>query len=297
MANLKEIRLRIGSVKNTQTVTKAMKMVSAAKLRRAQDRILQLRPYAKKLREIIDNVTAAVDVSDIPSNLVKSREVKNVLFILVTSSRGLCGGFNSNLIKELNNFIGENYASERDSGNLHFLCLGKKGHDHFRKRGYNVLGTAEQYDVFANISFEQVNDIVNEVFTSFEDGTYDKVHLVFNEFKNVMAQNRLVDDFLPVAVDKDEEEEAEATADYIFEPGREEILTDLIPKALRTQVYRAVLESNASEQGSRMVAMDKATENANELLKDLKLKYNKARQAAITKEILEIAAGADALES
>ena len=297
MANLKEIRLRINSVKNTQTVTKAMKMVSAAKLRKAQDRILQLRPYAKKLREIIDNVTAAVDVSEIPSKLVQSREVNNVLIILVTSSRGLCGGFNSNLIKHLNAWIDERYASERDNGKLHFLCLGKKGHDYFRKRGYQVLGTADQYDVFANLSFDQVNEIVDEVFTAFEDGTYDKVHLVYNEFKNVMSQNRMVDDFLPVAVDADEEEATGPTADYIFEPDREQILTDLIPKALRTQVYRAVLESNASEQGSRMVAMDKATENANELLKELKLKYNKARQAAITKEILEIAAGADALES
>lgn len=295
MANLKEIRLRIGSVKNTQTVTKAMKMVSAAKLRRAQDRILQLRPYAKKLREIIDNVTAAVDVSDIPSNLVQSREVKNVLMIVVTSSRGLCGGFNANLIKEVNAFIDERYAAERDSGNLHFICLGKKGHEYYKKRGFQVKGEPEDYDVFANISFEGVNEIVNEVFESFEDGTYDKVHLAYNEFKNVMAQNKIVEDFLPVAVEQDEDEEKVATADYIFEPGREEILTDLIPKALRTQVYRAVLESNASEQGSRMVAMDKATENADELLKDLKLRYNKARQASITTEILEIAAGADAL--
>jgi F-type H+-transporting ATPase subunit gamma len=297
MANLKEIRLRINSVRNTQTVTKAMKMVSAAKLRKAQDRILQLRPYAKKLREIIDNVTAAVDVSEIPSKLVQSRDVNNVLIILVTSSRGLCGGFNSNLIKHLNAWIDERYATEHDSGKLHFLCLGKKGHDFYRKRGYQVLGTADQYDVFANISFDQVNEVVDEVFAAFEDGTYDKVHLVYNEFKNVMSQNRMVEDFLPVAVDADEEEESGSTADYIFEPDREQILSDLIPKALRTQVYRAVLESNASEQGSRMVAMDKATENANDLLKDLKLKYNKARQAAITKEILEIAAGADALES
>lgn len=298
MANLKEIRLRIGSVKNTQTVTKAMKMVSAAKLRKAQDRIIQLRPYAKKLREIIDNVTAAVDVSDIPSNLVKSREVKNVLFVLVTSSRGLCGGFNANLIKELMVFLDENYAAELNEGRVHFMCLGKKGHDHFRKRGFNVLGTAEEYDVFANLNFDDVNAHVNEVFEGFENGTYDKVHLVYNEFKNVMAQNRQIEVLLPVAVEADAEgEESSATADYIFEPGREQILTDLIPKALRTQVYRAALESNASEQGARMVAMDKATENADELLKGLKLKYNKARQASITKEILEIAAGADALES
>lgn len=298
MANLKEIRGRIKGVKSTQKVTKAMKMVSAAKLKKAQNRMLALRPYAAKMKEIIENVTAAVNVADIPSKLVEQREVKNVLMIVVTSNRGLCGPFNSNLFKQVVQFIDKNLAEHKADGSLHFLCAGKKGYEYFRKRQYNVIGKQADFDILSNLTFERAEEIIIQVFEGFEEGKYDKVYLCYNEFKNVMAQNRVIESFLPVTVEKGDEGDAKAgpTADYIFEPDREEILTDLIPKSLKTQFFRSVLESNAAEQGARMVAMDSATENAEELLKTLKLSYNKARQAAITKEILEIAAGADALE-
>jgi F-type H+-transporting ATPase subunit gamma len=298
MANLKEIRGRIKGVKSTQKVTKAMKMVSAAKLKKAQNRMLALRPYAAKMKEIIENVTAVVNVSDIPSKLVQQREVNNVLMLVVTSNRGLCGPFNSNLIKHTEQFIHKNLASHKENGTLHFVCVGKKGYEYFSKRKYNVIGKQADFDILNNLTFERADEIANHVFEGFETGKYDQVYLCYNEFRNVMAQNRKVDIFLPVTVEKGEEDESTKgpKADYIFEPDREQILTDLIPKSLKTQFFRAVLESNAAEQGARMVAMDSATENAEELLKQLKLSYNKARQASITKEILEIAAGADALE-
>ncbi len=296
MANLKEIRGRIKGVKSTQKVTKAMKMVSAAKLKKAQDRMLALRPYAAKMKEIIENVTSVVNVSDIPSKLVEQRETKNVLMVVVTSNRGLCGPFNSNLFKFITQFIDKNLAEHHKNGSLHFVCSGKKGYEYFAKRKYNVIGKAADFDILSNLTFERAEEILGHVFEGFEEGKYDQVYLCYNEFKNVMAQERKVDLLLPVTVDKGGEEVSGPKADYIFEPGREQILTDLIPKSLKTQFFRAVLESNAAEQGARMVAMDAATENAEALVKQLKLSYNKARQAAITKEILEIAAGADALE-
>lgn len=294
MANLKEIRNRISTVKNTQQVTKAMKMVSAAKLRRAQDRMHQLRPYSAKMKEIIGNVVSALNVEDIPSDLVKARPVKNVLFISVTSSRGLCGGFNSNLLKVANQFIQDNHADLLESGNVHVMCMGRKGYDYFAKKEVKIVG-GEYYDFTTNMTFDAVNLVTDKVFEGFLDGSWDKVYLVFNEFKNVMVQNRIVEPFLPLAIEKTEDAAPQVAADYIFEPNREQILVDLIPKSLRLRVFRSVLESNAAEQGARMVAMDQATDNANTLLKALKLSYNKARQASITKEILEIAAGADAL--
>ena len=299
MANLKEIRLRIKSVKNTQQVTKAMKMVSAAKLRRAQDRMLQLRPYSAKLREIIGNVVSAVSAEEIPSKLVEVREVKKILVVVITSNRGLAGPFNANVNKNTQQFLEKHHADDLRNGNVEFLCMGRKGHEFFKKRGYNVNG--KNRDVFTNLSFEGVNEVVNEIFEKFESGEVDKVYLAYNEFKNVMAQIRRMDVLLPLAVDSLEVEEEETGAKdgflpiYIFEPEKEKILKELIPKSLRTQVFQAVLESNAAEQGARMVAMDTATENAEELLKDLRISYNKARQAAITTEILEISAGADAL--
>lgn len=292
MANLKEIRNRINTVKNTQQVTKAMKMVSAAKLRRAQDRMFQLRPYAAKMKEIIGNVVAAVNVEDIPSQLVEQRPVKNVLFVVVASNRGLCGGFNSNIFRFANQFIDENFADLKNTNNIHALCVGKRSYEFFSKRGFNIVED-KMFDPFSNLSFDTSNAITERVFSGFLSGEWDKVYLVFNEFKNVMVQNRIAEPFLPLAIEKDEN--AKVTADYIFEPGREQILVDMIPNSLKVRLYRAILESNAAEQGARMVAMDQATENANTLLKDLKITYNKARQAAITKEILEIAGGADAL--
>ncbi len=296
MANLKEIRGRIKTVKNTQKVTKAMKMVSAVKLRRAQDRILMLRPYANKLRELIANIISSLDAEKIPSKFIEEREVDKVLIVLISSNRGLAGPFNSNIFKETLSFINENIALEASEGRVHMMCLGRKGHEHFKKRGFHILGGNR--DVFTNLSFDKVNEIVDEVFDLFTSETYDRVYLAFNEFKNVMSQNRIVEIFLPLSVDNFDDvetQESNIQVDYIFEPGREEILQELIPKALRIQLYRAVLESNAAEHGARMVAMDSATENAEDLLKDLRISYNKARQAAITKEILEISAGADAL--
>lgn len=295
MANLKEIRNRIKSVRSTQQVTKAMKMVSAAKLRKAQTRIVQMRPYAAKLRDIIRNVTSAVNLADIPSKLMVQREADKVLILLVSSNRGLCGTFNSNLFKVLNQFIEETYPNHRAAGKLHMICCGSKGYDYYKKRGYQLVGKKEDYDMFSNLSFGRANEVVDYVFEAFENGTYDRVHLVYNEFKNVMVQNRKVEQFLPVAVEKGQGGAAGPKADYIFEPNREEILSDIIPRSLRVQFFRSLLESNAAEQGARMVAMDTATSNADELLRVLKLNYNKARQASITKEILEISAGANAL--
>ncbi|MCI4670833.1 MAG: ATP synthase F1 subunit gamma [Bacteroidia bacterium] len=297
MAGLKEIKGRIKSVKSTQKVTKAMKLVSASKLRRAQDRILQLRPYALKLREIIGNVVSVLNVEEIPSQLVEVRDVNNILVILVTSNRGLCGPFNNNIIKHTMEFLNENHQEDLANGKVKFLCLGRKGYDYIKRRGYEVIGN-QNFDVLSNLNFDTVDKTTDIAVDMFLNGEVDKVYLMFNEFKNVMSQIRRADTLLPLAVEglgEDDGEEEGLNTDYIFEPGREEILTDLIPKALRIQAYRAVLESNASEQGARMVAMDAATENAEKLLKELKITYNKARQAAITKEILEISSGADAL--
>ncbi len=300
MANLKDIRNRIKSVKSTQQVTKAMKMVAAAKLRRAQDRMLQLRPYASKLREIIGNVVSVVNTEDIPSRLVEQRDtVKNILVVLVSSNRGLAGPFNTNVNKAALAYLQEEHPEHLQDGRVQFICMGRKGYDFFRKRGLNVNG--KNFDVYQNLSFESVNKVVDLVFEKFLSGEVDKVVLVYNEFKNVMTQIRRTETLLPLSVESLAEgvpaETNRLKSDYIYEPGQAEILTDLIPKALRIQVFRSVLESNAAEQGARMVAMDKATENAEDLLKSLRISYNKARQASITKEILEIVAGANALES
>ncbi|MDP5170272.1 MAG: ATP synthase F1 subunit gamma [Bacteroidia bacterium] len=300
MANLKDIRNRMKSVKNTQQVTKAMKMVAAAKLRRAQDRMLQLRPYASKLREIIGNVISVVDAEDIPSRLVEQREVvDNILVVHVTSNRGLAGAFNTNINKATLAYLQETHADKIEQGKVQFVCMGRKGFEFFRKRGFNVNG--KNFDVFQDLSFDTVNEVIDMIFEKFLSGEVDKVYLAFNEFKNVMSQIRRVEPLLPLSVDSLEvvEKTTESTlqSDYLYEPDQAQILSELIPKALRIQIFRAVLESNAAEQGARMVAMDKATENAEDLLKSLRISYNKARQASITNEILEIVAGANALES
>ena len=300
MANLKDIRNRMKSVKNTQQVTKAMKMVAAAKLRRAQDRMLQLRPYASKLREIIGNVISVVDAEDIPSRLVEQREVvDNILVVHVTSNRGLAGAFNTNINKATLAYLQETHADKIEQGKVQFVCMGRKGFEFFRKRGFNVNG--KNFDVFQDLSFDTVNEVIDMIFEKFLSGEVDKVYLAFNEFKNVMSQIRRVEPLLPLSVDSLEvvEKTTESTlqSDYLYEPDQAQILSELIPKALRIQIFRAVLESNAAEQGARMVAMDKATENAEDLLKSLRISYNTARQASITNEILEIVAGANALES
>ena len=272
-------------------------MVSAAKLRKAQDRIIGLRPYALKLKEIMSDITGNVDPGSISSPFVADRTPDKVLVIVVSSNRGLCGAFNSAISKHAEGVINSQFAEQKAAGNLKLLCIGKKVFEYFNRRGYELVG--QNHDVFADLSFESVGEVADIVLDGFIDGKWDRVELVFNEFKNVLVQERVNEQFLPVAAVAEETEEAEGhgNADYIFEPDQAEILDDLIPKSLRISLYRAVLESNAGEQGARMAAMDAATENAESLIKDLRLKYNQARQAAITTELLEIVAGAEALDS
>lgn len=294
MANTKELRNRIKSVKSTQQMTKAMKMVAAAKLRRAQDGITRLRPYALKLNEIMGNLAANVS-EEIDSPYAKAHKPEKVLIVVVTSNRGLCGAFNTNVNKEAARVIKELYAEQDAAGNVEVLTIGKKAYDFFKRRGYKLVG--ENHDVYADLSYETVNNVASMVMDGFVAGRWNRVDLVFNEFVNIMTQARKHEQFLPIEATAKVEGESTSNADYIFEPDMAEILESLIPKSLRTQFYKAVLESNAGEQGARMVAMDNATTNAEELLKSLKLAYNQARQAAITTEILEIVAGAEALAS
>jgi len=289
MPNLKDIRLRINSIKSTQQTTKAMKMVSAAKLRKAQDGIIRLRPYANKLKDLIQNLL--LGQQEIDSPYVKSREIKNVVLVVITSNKGLCGAFNSSIFKLVLATIQEKYADLHKNGNVHLLCVGKKGYEFFKKT-HKLLG--ENHDLFTKISFGQCSEVAEILMKGFVDGKWDKVEIIYNEFKNVATQIRKVETFLPLEVSKNEKVNA---IDYIFEPNKEEILVDLIPKILKIQFYKCILDSNASEHGARMVAMDSATENASQLISQLKLVYNKERQAAITKEILEIVGGAEALSS
>jgi len=272
-------------------ITKAMKMVAAAKLRRAQDRIIQMRPYAKKLNELIAQVSQGTEVGA-SSPYTQVREVKNVLIVMVTSDRGLCGAFNTNVIKAAVAFINENYPVQLEKGNVSVLSLGKKGSEAFTRRGIKVDN--EFTDIFQRLSFDTAKEAAEKVMTAFAEGTYDEVVLVYNEFKNVATQIIRTEKILPLV--SEETEEKSSNTDYIFEPSEEEIILELIPKAIKLSVFKAVLDSNASEHGARMTAMDKATENGGELLKALKIEYNRSRQAAITKEILEIVGGAEALK-
>lgn len=291
MPSLKEVRNRIVSTNSTIQITKAMKMVSAAKLRRAQDAILQMRPYATKLNELIATVSANTEVgANSPYTTV--RPVEKVLVIVVTSDRGLCGAFNSNIIKNAINLINEKYAEQATKGNVTIMALGKKGGESFARRGMKVNDA--HINIFQQISFANARKAAEEAMEGFAEGKYDIVEIVFNEFKNVATQIIRNEQMLPL-VDKQENKSASKT-DYIFEPSEEEIVLELMPKAIKMQLYKAVLESNASEHGARMTAMDKATDNANELLRNLKIEYNRSRQAAITKEILEIVGGAEALK-
>jgi|SRR5688572_840876 len=292
MASLKEVRNRIVSVQSTQQITKAMKMVAAAKLRRAQDNIIRMRPYAQRLSSILTNLSELAE--DAVSNpYTEKRDVNRVLIIAVTSDRGLAGAFNSNVLKGVNSLITEKYATQMQKGNVEFVAIGKKGHEALTKKGYNVIGNFNH--VFANLSFDTVHVAAEIAMDGFKDGYYDQVEIVYNEFKNVATQIVRREQFLPIEEKVKDESVKNNIPDYIFEPSKEEIIQELIPKSLKIQVYKAVLESNASEHGARMTAMDKATDNAGELLKSLKLMYNRSRQAAITTEILEIVGGAEAL--
>lgn len=294
MANLKEVRIRIASVTSTQQITKAMKMVSAAKLKRATNAIVQLRPYANKLKEILGNLSASLE--DGVSIYTQEREVKSVLLVVVTSNRGLAGAFNTNAIKTANNLISGKYSAHHESGNLSIVAIGKKAQDYFEKRKYSVIGNNN--DVYTSLNFENISVITESIMKDFVDGKYDKVEVIYNQFKNAAMQILTVEQLLPVPKsDKVQNEIATSNVDYILEPSKEEIVEQLIPKNIKIQLYKAVLDSHASEHGARMTAMDKATDNAGELLKALKLSYNQARQAAITTELSEIVSGAAALSN
>lgn len=288
---LKEVRNRIKSVQSTQQITKAMKMVSAAKLRRAQDAITQMRPYAQKLQEMLGNIVASSE-GDVAMALAAERPVEKVMVIVVTSDRGLCGGYNSNLIKLTKQVINEKYPEQARKGNVQVLPIGKKAFEHFTKLNFNVI--PGYWEMFTGLSFEKVQAAAKYAMDAFANKEIDAVELVFSEFKNAATQQFIAEPFLPVR--KVTKSDSTKKADFIFEPGREVLIAELMPKILNTQLYKAVLDGNASEHGARMTAMDKASENANELLKSLKVSYNRARQAAITTELTEIVSGAAALQ-
>ena len=288
---LKEVRTRIKSVQSTQQITKAMKMVSAAKLRRAQDAITQMRPYAQKLQEVLGNIVSSSE-GELGMDLAKERFAEKVLIIIVTSDRGLCGGYNSNLIKLVKSVIKDKYAEQQASGNVTILPIGKKGYEHFTKNGYKVIDN--YWSIFTGLSFDKVQAAAKYAMDAFANGEFDRVELVFSEFKNAATQQYIAEQFLPIR--KTSETISKVNADFIFEPNKEVLVAELMPKILNTQLYKAVLDGNASEHGARMTAMDKASDNANELLKSLKISYNRARQAAITTELSEIVSGAAALQ-
>lgn len=287
MANLKEIRVRITSVNSTKQITSAMKMVSAAKLRRAQDNILQLRPYATKLHEILSNVSMNVDASD-DNVYAHKREVHKVLLVLITSNRGLCGGFNSSVIKKGIQLANDVYIPQGIE--VSYMTVGKKSRDFIKAKGLKLVNS--NVTIFDDVNFSNVSSIAEEIMRYFTEGSFDKIEFIYNQFKNAAVQNLLVEQFLPIKV---HESDSKFRVDYIFEPNEDYIVKELIPKSLKIQFYKALLDSIASEHGARMTAMHKATENATDLVRDLKLHYNKARQAAITKEILEVVSGAEAL--
>ncbi|GAA4166341.1 ATP synthase F1 subunit gamma [Chryseobacterium ginsenosidimutans] len=288
MANLKEIRGRISSISSTMQITRAMKMVSAAKLKKAQDAIVMLRPYSEKLQEIIQNVNSSSDPDQV-SIYAQKREVKRVLFIAVTSNRGLAGAFNSSIVKELNIQFQNNAQYE-----VEVLSIGKKAYDAVRK---TRTVYSNESAVFDNLNFDTVANVTEAVMTSFKEGKFDEVYVIYNKFVNAATQEVTTEQLLPITMAEVDATQPQVETDYIFEPNRAEILDNLIPKSIKTQVFKAVLDSVASEHGARMTAMHKATDNAQELKNDLVIFYNKARQAAITNEILEIVSGAEALKN
>lgn len=296
MANLKEVRERISTVRNTQQITKAMKMVSAAKLRRAQTAIQQMRPYADKLGEMLRNILSNLE-GDVSSSFGVERPVEKACLVVVTSNRGLCGAFNSSIIKAAVNLVEGKYAEHRAKGNLSILLIGKKGKEYFAKRYADINLITEYMMLFDDLSFDNVAEVSKGLMDAFTEGKYDAVQVIYSQFKNAATQIPTAQQFLPVEKIEVEEGEANLKADYIFEPSKEGLLEYLIPSILQTQFQRYLLDTHAAEHGARMTAMDKASENAEELLRDLKISYNKARQEAITNEILEIVGGAAALEA
>jgi len=288
---LKEVRNRIKSVQSTQQITKAMKMVSAAKLRRAQDAIVQMRPYAQKLQELLSNIVSNIE-GGAAISLAETRTVERVLLIVITSDRGLCGAYNSNVVKLAKAVVEEKYSEQMKKGNVAVWNIGKKGWESLTKMGYKTDATFK--DIYLHLNFENVQSAAKAAMKAFENKEFDAVELIYSEFKNAATQRFVAEQFLPIP--KVEKKEGNKKADFIFEPAQDVLIAELMPKILNTKLYKAVLDGNASEHGARMTAMDKASENANELLKSLKISYNRARQAAITTELTEIVSGAAALK-
>ena len=297
MPNLKEVRTRIDSIHSTQQITSAMKMVAASKLRKAQNSILTLRPYAYKLTEILQNLSTCLDNTD--ENAYSSeRDPNNVLLVVISSNKGLCGAFNTNIIKKTNSLINAKYQSQLKSGKLSLFCFGKKASEYFTKRNYPVVES--NIEIFDDLNFENTSVFAEKLMKDFATKKYDKIEIIYNQFKNAAVQRLIVEQFLPIvppSKDKSQTEETEISADFIFEPNKTDIVRDIIPKSLKIQLYKTLLDSFASEHGARMTAMHQATDNAQEILKDLRLKYNKARQSAITNELIEIVSGAEALNA
>jgi F-type H+-transporting ATPase subunit gamma len=292
MANLKAIRIRITSVKSTRQITSAMKMVSAAKLRKAQDKIVRLRPYANKLYEILVGLSQSLSDSEVDNVYGRISPPDKVLIIVITSNRGLCGAFNTNVIKEARRIIAEKYNDQQLAGNLKLLTIGKKGFDYFRKQPVKLL--PDQNNLLNDLTFDNVSQVAGQIMTSFTSGEFDRVEIIYNQFKNAAVQYLTCETFLPVTSVPSGNLKS-VPVDYIYEPTQEEIVKELIPKSLRIQFYKAVLDSFVAEHGARMTAMHKATDNATGMIRDLTLQYNKARQASITNQILEVVSGAEAL--
>ena len=297
MATLRDIRRRIVGVKNTQKITKAMKMVAAAKLRRAQENIVSARPYARKMREMLQALVATADGTVNP--LLQTREVNTVAIVVVTADRGLCGAFNSNIVKTTIQHIDQSYRELNAAGRVKLYCVGRRGFDFFSKRGYAICGKKIQF--LGTLDFSQAQAVARELIDGYLNRTFDRIEIVYNEFKSVIRQKITIEEFLPIpSLQSDDNEgnpaERRYGGDYIYEPSAPAIINALLPKHLNFEIWRVLLESNASEQGARMTAMDNATTNASDIIENLQLSYNKARQAAITKELLEIISGAEALK-
>jgi F-type H+-transporting ATPase subunit gamma len=290
MATLRDIKRRITGVKSTQQITKAMKMVAAAKLRRAQEAIINARPYARRITEMLSHLITEEDRVENP--FLQTRDGNKIALVVVTSDRGLCGAFNTNIIREAAKFVEEQQLKNAE---VHVFCAGKKGQDYFSRRDYKIAGRNPA--AFSPLKYDTALNISKNMIDSYLNGTFDKVYIIYNEFKSIILQKIVIEQFLPIPETQGAEESKEKLPDYIFEPGQREIFQFLLPKHLKAQMWRIMLESNASEFGARMTAMDNATTNAKELIRTLQLKYNRERQAAITKEILEIVSGANALQT
>jgi len=297
MPNLKDVRTRIDSINSTQQITSAMKMVAASKLRKAQNSILTLRPYANKLNEILQNLI--VSIGNANENVYSNeRDPKNVLLIVIASNKGLCGAFNTNIIKKVNSLLEKKYQNQLKEGNLNLFCFGKKTSEYFTKRDYPVVES--NIAIFDDLSFKNTSIFAEKLMQDFASKKYDKIEIIYNQFKNVAVQKIIVEQFLPIvplSAIESKTEDTDVSADYIFEPNKTDIVRELIPKSLKIQFYKTLLDSFASEHGARMTAMHQATDNAQEMLKELRLSYNKARQSAITNELIEIVSGAEALNA